>query len=357
MSDIITTDNSSRSLIGLPPGSLVYVGAKRGILPKIKLYQYDKAVLSISEFTSVKDCLAKLEKIKYTWVHITGIEQVEIIEELCTHYGIHSLTMEDILNTRHRPKSEEYENYMYFGLKVFSEREATNDINREQFSIILGKDFTLSFSETPLAGLDRIEERLKNPKLKIRNLGSDYLAYALFDLIVDGYFHVLDSYDHRVAKTELKIFSNREPLDLDRIYKLKLQGILLRGVFLPTREIVGSILRSPTTLIDKDVRFFIRDLSDHINQICEAFDSSKESLTNILDISYSASADKTNSIVKILTTVSAIFLPLHFLVGLFGMNFKYMPLIEAQNGFWIAVGVMLTIVVSLVTYIIRNKWI
>lgn len=344
------------SLVALPPGSLVYMGPKRGILPKLKLYQYDKTSLNISEFTSAPECIAALEKSKTTWIHTTGLETPALIEEICRHFNVHSLSMEDILNTKHRPKFEEHDGYLQFILKQLTEKQNSGELSKEQFSIILGKNFVLSFSEIPVPALDKIDERLKNPKLKLRNLGSDYLAYALFDMIVDGYFHVLDSYDHRVARTELRIISTKEALDLDKMYKLKLHGILLRGVFLPTREIVGSVLRSPNTLIEKEVRFFMRDLSDHINQICESFDSSRENLTNILDISYSASADKTNETVKLLTTISAIFLPLHFLAGVFGMNFKYMPLVESENGFWITLLIMITIFLLLSALLIKKKW-
>ena len=348
--------------IGLPPGSLVHVGETRTAKVKITVIDYDDKNFEEKEVKKVEDCFPFKDKPTVTWINIDGVHQVDIIEKIGKHFALHPLVLEDIVNTGQRPKMEDFEDYILIVLKMLYHSEKDDEIKAEQISLILGKNFVISFQETEGDVFDFIRERIKNSKGRIRKVGADYLIYALLDAIVDNYYIILEKIGEKVDDMEEELVSNPVPETLQAIHNMKREMIFLRKSVWPLREVISSMQRGESKLIQKSTNIYLRDMYDHTIQVIDTIETFRDMISGMLDIYMSSVSNKMNEVMKVLTIFAAIFIPLTFVAGLYGMNFNpgaspfNMPELNFYFGYAMALFVMAVIGVIMLIYFRRKKW-
>ncbi|HPN71546.1 MAG TPA: magnesium/cobalt transporter CorA, partial [Saprospiraceae bacterium] len=302
--------------------------------------------------------LSKLDPLKNHWFNINAIHEVDVVDKICKHFGIHPLTIEDLLNTFQRPKTDDFDTYIFFTLKMLEikHEDVYLNVEDEQVSFILGKNFVLSFQEKPGDVFDLIRDRLQDKTKKVRQKGTDYLTFALLDVIVDSYIELLESFTIKIEEIENKILDTPRDEHLNLIQDIKYELINLRKYIYPTREAIYKILRSDSGLIKKDVFKYFNDLQDHIEQVIENVDIMRELNANQREMYLSMISLKTNKVMEFLTIITSIFIPITFIVGIYGMNFKYMPELEYKYAYPITWGVMILMVVSMILWFKKRKW-
>ncbi len=342
---------------GLPPGSLVHIGEKTTEKVKVSLIDYDAARYEERAVEDIGECFAFKDKPSVTWINIDGLHQIEALERLGEGYGFHQLVLEDILNTDHRPKMEDHGEYIYLVLKMLSFDEGREEITSEQVSLLVGPNYVISFREKETKLFDPVRERIKNGKGRIRRMGADYLAYALVDCVVDQYFVLLERLGEEIEVLEDRIISSPASGTLQTLHNLKKEMLLLRRSVWPLREAISSLERGDSSLIGDSIRLYLRDVYDHVIQVIDTIETFREMLSGMLDIYLSSVSNKTNEVMKVLTIITTIFMPLTFLAGVYGMNFKYMPELERQWAYPMILLVMLASAILMVIYFKRKKWI
>ncbi|KYK20528.1 magnesium transporter [Thermoplasmatales archaeon SG8-52-2] len=341
---------------GLPPGSLVHVGEQRTEKVKISLIDYSIGKFEEKEVKNVEECFSLKRKPSVTWINVDGLHEIDVIDKLGKCFEIHPLILEDILNTDQRPKMEDFEKYIFFILKMLYINDKTQEIHSEQVSLILGKNFVISFQESIGDVFDAVRERIRKSKGRIRKMGSDYLVYSLIDAIVDNYFTILEKIGERVENIEQDVVVNPEPKLLQQIYNLKREMIYLRKSVWPLREVINGLLREESKLIKGSTHIYLRDLYDHTIQTIDTIETFRDMISGMLDIYMSSVSNKMNEIMKVLTIFAAIFIPLTFIAGIYGMNFQYMPELSIQWAYpavWIAI---IIVTVILLGYFKQKKW-
>jgi magnesium transporter len=344
----------SSKTVGLPPGELVHIGEKRIEKPRITIIDYDEKNFEEKQLESVEKCFPYKEKSTISWINIDGIHEVEIIKKIGGCFNIHPLVQEDIVNTGQRPKIEDFESFIYIVLKML--HQPKDEIISEQVSIILGKNFVISFQESSGDVFDYVRERLRKGKGRIRTMGSDYLAYALFDAIVDNYFVILEKIGEKIESIETEVVDNPEPETLQTIYNLKRELIYVRKSVWPLREVIAGLQRNESKLINKSTEIYLRDAYDHTIQVIDTVEIFRDMTSGLLDVYMSSVSNKMNEVMKVLTIFAAIFIPLTFIVGIYGMNFQNMPELAWQWGYYIILIIMLIVGMSLVGFFKRKKW-
>lgn len=342
--------------IGLPPGTLVHVGEKKIEKTKITIIDYDAEHLEEKVAKTVDECFSFKDKPTVTWINIDGIHEIEIIEKIGNHFDLHPLILEDIVHTEQRPKMEDFEHYIYVVLRLLTFDEIENEINAEQISIILGSNFIISFQEMEGDVFDHVRDRIRNSKGRIRKMGADYLAYALLDAIVDNYFVILEKLGEKIESIEEELVTNPRPETLQTIHELKREMIFLRKSVWPLREVVNSMERGESLLIQDSTTIYLRDVYDHTIQVIDSVETFRDMLSGMLDIYLSSVSNKMNEVMKVLTIIATIFIPLTFIAGNYGMNFEYMPELGWRWSYPIYWMVVLTVAVFMVIYFKRKKW-
>ena len=340
--------------IGAPPGTLFYNGEQRTDRIKITLIEYNEKDFFEQEFYDLSDCLSHVQPNMVKWVNVEGLHKPELVEAIGKFYNIHPLTMEDIVHVDQRPKFEDYEHYVVAIMKMIS---YTSEVNSEQLSIVLLQNTVLSFQE-PHSGdaFDIIRSRLRQGKGRVRKLGADYLAYALMDAVVDCYFTAIEKIGDKVEEIEEEIISDSDKKSLMQLYHLKREMIYLRKQVWPMRDMINNMIRSETKLINDSSDIYLRDLSDHVTRIIDTVETYRDLLSGIMDIYLSTNANRMNEVMKVLTIMSSIFIPVTFIAGVYGMNFENMPELKTQNGYYITWAVMIVVILGLVIYFKRKKW-
>ena len=342
---------------GLPPGSLIHIGDRLTEKTKITVFDYDEAHLQEKEIKTVGECRQFKDSPTVAWIHIEGIHDTQILEELGAVFGLHPLTLEDILNTDQRPKMEDFCEYIYIVLKTFyNHADENNETTSEQISIILGPTFVISFQEKETDIFKPIRERIRAGKGRLRKSGADYLAYSLIDTIVDNYFNILEHLGEKIEIIEESLVINPSTQTLQAIQHLKREMIFLRKSVWPLRETISSLERTECQLIKESTGLFLKDIYDHTIQVIDTIETFRDMLSGILDIYLSSISNRMNEIMKVLTIIATIFMPLTFLVGVYGMNFKYMPELEWHWGYFFILGIMITIAVSMLVYFRKKRW-
>ena len=354
MPRLIKRSSKSR---GLPPGSLVHVGEKKTEKVKISVIDYSIGKFEEKEVKNVEDCFSFKRKPSVTWINIDGLHEVGVIEKLGNCFEIHPLVLEDILNTDQRPKIEDFEKYIFFILKMLYIDEKTQEIHSEQVSLILGKNFVISFQESVGDVFDAVRERIRKGKGRIRKMGTDYLVYSLIDAIVDNYFTILEKIGDNVEEMEKDVVSNPDPELLQKIYNLKREMIYLRKSVWPLREVINGLLREESNLIKDSTHIFLRDLYDHTIQTIDTIETFRDMISGMLDIYMSSVSNKMNEVMKVLTIFAAIFIPLTFIAGIYGMNFQYMPELGWQYGYFTVLLLMIIVSSVLLMFFKKKKWI
>ena len=340
---------------GLPPGTLVYVGEKKVEKVIITVFNYDSEQYEEKELKSIEECFPYKDRPNVTWINIEGIHQAEIMEKIANHFGIHSLVMEDILNTGQRPKMDDMDDYVYVVLKMLNYNEDDDEIDAEQISIILGQNFVISFQEKEKDVFEPIRERIRKNKGRIRKKGADYLAYALLDSVVDNYFTILEKIGERIEFLEEELVENPSTKTLQEIHGLKREMIFLRKSIWPVREVISGLERGESSLIKETTVIYLRDVYDHTIQVIDTVETFRDMLSGILDVYLSSISNKMNEVMKVLTIIATIFIPLTFLAGVYGMNFRYMPELEWRWGYFTALFLMAIIGIGMVIYVRKKK--
>jgi len=339
---------------GLSPGSLVHVGREYEEKSKITFIRYNEAIFEEKEVASISDLLREKNNEGIVWINVDGLD-AKLIEDIGGIYDLHPLILEDILNTDQRPKTEDLGNYIYIVLKNFHNQDNVNSPS-EQVSIILGEKFILTFKEKETSLFDPIRERLRGNKGRIRKTGPDNLAHALIDNVVDNYFFVLEELEERIEYLEDELVRQTTPVNLQAIHSLKRELILLRKTLWPLREAISTLERSDSGLITASTHIYFKDIFDHIIAIIDTVDTYREMLSGMLDIYLSTVSNRLNEVMKVLTIIATIFMPLTFLAGVYGMNFKYMPELEWRFGYFGILGIMIGVALLMIKYFKNKKW-
>jgi len=342
--------------VGLPPGALVHVGDKKTEYVRIRVIDYDEENLEERELEKVEDSFSYKERPSITWINIDGLHEVDIIQRIGTHFGLHPLVLEDILNTGQRSKMDDYENYIFVISKMLFFDEEINQTRIQQFSLVLGPNYVISFQEKFGDVFNPIRERLRKAKGRIRKMGPDYLMYALIDSIVDNYFIVLEKIAERTEELEEGVINNPSPEILQTIHNLKRELIILRKSVWPQREVVSGLERGESNLIQEKTIVFLKDLHDHTFQVIDTTEALRDIVSGMLDVYLSSISNRMNEIMKLLTIIATIFIPLTFIAGIYGMNFKHMPELDWHWGYFIILGVMLIIFVVMLVWFRRKRF-
>ena len=342
---------------GLPPGSLVYIGSEQSEKVKIRLIDYSDKKIRERELKTVEECFPFKETPTVTWIDIDGIKHTEIIEKIGKCFGLHPLVLEDIVNTEQRPKIEDFKNYVFIVLKMLSYDEKHADIKVEQVSLILGRNFVISFQDNVEGDVfDNVRQRLRTNRGRLRKMGADYLVYSLMDAIVDNYFIILEKIGERIEDMEDELLLKPHAEIIKEINKLKRSTIFLRKSVWPLREVVSIMERGEIPLIKKETTVYFRDIYDHSIQIIDNIETLRDILAGMLEIYLSSLSYKMNEIMKVLTIIATIFIPLTFVVGIYGMNFHYMPELEWHWGYPLVWLAMLFIAGMMLYYFRRKQW-
>lgn len=341
---------------GLPPGSLVHVGEKKTETVRITIIDYNKSQFQEKEAKKIEECFPFKDKPTVTWINIDGIHEPEVIERIGAHFKLHPLLLEDILNTEQRPKTEDFKDYLFTVLKMLYYDEKENKISAEQVSLILGPNFVISFQEREGDVFSPIRERVRNGKGRIRNMGADYLAYALIDAIVDNYFVILEKLGEKIEGMEEELVTNPRPETLQLIHSLKREMIFLRKSVWPLREIISKLERAESLLIKKSTVIYLRDVYDHTIQVIDTIETFRDMLSGMLDTYLSSVSNRMNEVMKVLTIIATVFIPLTFIAGIYGMNFRYMPELEWPLGYPLVWLVIITVTIIMFFYFKRKRW-
>ena len=342
--------------VGLAPGALVHVGERRTAQPDISLIEYDASALQETRFSSVAESRGKQRGPGTLWLNVHGLHEPEVMAEIGHRFSLHPLVLEDILNTDQRPKVDDYGDYLFIVARFFEYDTATGSIGSDQVSIVLGSDFVLTFQERPTGTFDPLRERLRGDKGQIRKLGADYLAYSLLDTIVDRYFTVLEQLTERTEALEDLLLQQATPKLLKEIHEIKRETMVMRRAVWPLREVINTLTRADQRFFKPETQPYLRDIYDHTVHVIESLESIRDLIAGMLDIYLSSISNRVNLEVRILTVITTLFMPAALIAGIFGMNFRHMPLIEDNEGFLIALSMMGTIALVMVTIFWRRRW-
>lgn len=345
---------NKRRNVGAPPGTLQYLGPQVEGRVKMTLIEFNEQEYFEKDFYDFTDCLGHVKDNMIKWINVEGVHDIALIEQIGKHFQIHPLTLEDVVHVDQRPKFEDYENYLLAIMKMIT---FDQDIFSEQLSIILLDNTVISFQE-PSGGdaFDVIRNRLRQSKGRVRKLGADYLFYAMMDAVVDFYFHVLEIIGDKVTRLEEEIISDPERKTLIELYQLKREVISLRKQVWPMRDMVSNILRTESPFIASNTQLFFRDLQDHSTRVIDTVETYRDLLSGIMDIYLSTNSNKMNEVMKVLTIMSSIFIPVTFIAGIYGMNFEFMPELHSRYGYAVVWVIMLSVMGGLLYYFKKKKW-
>ncbi|MFA6505281.1 MAG: magnesium/cobalt transporter CorA [Treponemataceae bacterium] len=352
-----------RADLGLPPGTPVYVGEREPTKMRLSVIGYDPIGSWTRTAPTVEELLNYRNPGGVNWININGLKDGEAISRLAEAYGIHPLTVEDILNTGHRPKMEEFGDYLFITLKAITWKEAlepesgeTGGTEYEQISLILTRDTVITFQEFPGDSFDPIRKRIEANLGRIRKMGPDYLAYGLVDSIVDAYFIVLERLGTALEIYETKAIEESGAQFMRELQAVKQEVVRMRRSIWPLRESVSAMLRLESDLVSPELSPFLKDLHDNVIQAAETVENYRDLTAGILEVNLSSMSNRMNEVMKVLTIISTIFIPLTFIVGVYGMNFKFMPELESQWGYPLVWGTMVTIAGTMIYFFKKRKW-
>ncbi len=346
-------NNRSRK-VGLPPGSAIYTGKNQQGSSSMEILSFSPEAVEEKKTAEFDDILL-LPHNRINWININGVHDVERVKSLCDHFEVHPLITEDILNTDQRPKLDVHENHIYVVLKMVEFLPDNAEIKMEQVSFIIGKNFVLSFQEVVGDTFNSVRDRI-HARGKICGRGAEYLLYALIDTVVDNYFVALEKIGDEMELMEEDLMLNPDTESVRDLYTLKREMLALRRAIWPLREVIAQMEREDSRLVTKATKLYYRDLYDHMIQVIDTIETYRDLLSGMVDLYQSTISNRMNSIMKVLTIISTVFIPITFLTGMYGMNFDYMPGVSNQNGFWILAGVVLVSIVSMLFYFKKQGW-
>ena len=344
--------------IGQAPGSLVFTGTKKLESVKINLISYNSEVTEEFEIGSLKDLSVHLnQKDKILWVDIIGLHDEKLLEEIGAMFDLHRLTLEDILNVEQRPKMEIFDDYLFTELQMVRCEGVDSQIDSEQISLILRRNVLISFQEKEGDVFSFVRTRISTGKGSIRKRGADYLLYSLLDSIVDHYFLVLETVSEKIEVIEALAMDDPDTSVLQKIYLERRQILALRRSVYPLREVISSFEKNADQFITRDTKPFIRDLYDNTIQVIETMEVFRDMSSGVLDLYMNSLSNRMNNVMKVLTIISTIFIPLTFVAGIYGMNFDHMPELRWRYGYFYVLAVMLVTTLFMIGYFVKKKWI
>ncbi len=347
---------SQAAKVGLAPGSLIHLGERKTEQAAISLIEYGESEIVEYQFTSLAESKAHQPRLPVLWLNVHGLHEPEVMAEIGRRFKLHPLVLEDILNTDQRPKVDDYGDYLFMVARFFEIDGDNQQIGSDQVSLILGANFVLSFQERPSGRFDPVRERLRQDRGQIRKLGADYLAYSLLDAIVDRYFTILENIGERTEELEDMMLDRPRPGALQTVHQLKRETLSLRRSIWPLREVINSLTRADDRFFRAETRPYLRDVYDHTVHAIESLEANRDMIAGMLDIYLSAVSNRVNQEVRALTVVAIIFMPATLISGIFGMNFRTMPLLDLPTGFTIAIGMMATVAATLSLIFWRRRW-
>jgi magnesium transporter len=341
---------------GLSPGTLIHVGERKVEDIKISILEYDETDFREINVDDIEVCGHFTETDSITWINISGIHDIDMIQKLGTCFKLHPLVLEDVLNTEQRPKMDDFDDYLFLVLKMVYPDVAHQGIQYEQISFIIGPTYVISLQEVEEDVFDSVRERIRHGKGRIRRQGSDYLAYALMDMVVDQYFKILEDLGEQIETLQDAVIEDPEPSSLAVIQNLKKEILFLRKSIWPLREIINALTRGESELIRDETVIYLRDVYDHTIQIIDNIETFRDMLSGTLDIYLSNVSNRMNEVMKVLTIMATIFIPMTFVAGIYGMNFKYMPELEWVWSYPVLWLVLISMFLVMMFWFKRKKW-
>ncbi|MCW3103204.1 MAG: magnesium transport protein CorA [Bacteroidetes bacterium] len=346
--------NELKNKLGAPPGTIVYYGEDRTDKVKITLIEYNEGEVIEKDFYDLSECLDHVNPNMVKWINVDGIHDVSLIEKIGKQFNIHPLTLEDIVNTNQRPKFEDYDNYVVAIMKMIY---YDTELRSEQLSVVLMEGMVISFQEVYGGdAFDLIRTRIRQGKGRIRRMAADYLAYALIDAVVDCYFTILEKIGDKIEVLEDELISDPTKETMQQLHHMKREMIFVRKAVWPMRELINNLERSETELIRPTTDVYLRDVHDHTVRVIDTVETYRDLLSGMMDIYLSSVSNRMNEVMKVLTIITTIFVPVTFIAGVYGMNFDYMPELHSKWGYPVTWAVMIVIIVCLLIFFRKKKW-
>jgi magnesium transporter len=354
----MNVDNlKQKAKLGLSPGTPVFTGVQKMPAADITLITYSEKEVLISKPASVPEAIHAIETQNgVSWINIDGLHDLAIIEEICSFLGVHKLTVEDILSVNQRPKLEEHEAYIHLAVKMLTLEGPQNLVSYEQVSFLLKGSVLATFQEKSGDAFEFVRRRISEDIGLIRKKDADYLLYALLDSIVDHYFVVLENIGEELTGIETELLDNPDKNTLNKIHLSRKEMISVRRSIYPMRDVVGRLDKLEEPVLSGSLSIYIRDLYDHTLRVMETIEGFRDTVSGLLDLYMNSMSNRMNEIMKVLTIMSAIFIPLTFIAGIYGMNFDYMPELRWRSAYHITLGVMLLIFVAMLIIFRKKKW-
>jgi len=342
--------------IGLPPGSLVYIGKPRNQKVTVSEINYSVDHYEENELNKFSDCISWDKSDSVTMVSVIGVHDTSYIEAAGNYFSLDPMILEDIVNTQSRSKLEEFDEYLFMPMKILDVDLTSNEIIIEHISLLLGKNGVISFQESETKMFDSLKNRIRQGKGMVRQRKPDYIFYRLVDTLVDNYFIVTEYLADRLEELEEKVLNEPDEKVHEEIYELKKKISFIKRTISPLRESISNIIKSDSDLIFDSTQNYFRDVYDHLVHLMETIDSQRETINDFLNLYMSAMSNKMNEVMKVLTIFASIFIPLTFIAGIYGMNFEMMPELKWEYGYFSAWVVMLMVAILLLIYFKRKKW-
>lgn len=351
-----TTKIQPKRAKNLSPGTVTYTGKKSITKTQLDIIDYSKEHYDHFETHNIDDAFKFEDASHITWINVNGLSNSKDIITLGNHFDLHPLIQEDIVTTNQRPKLDEYDDYLFIVFKMLHYDENEQLIN-EHVSMIMGKDYLVTFQEAEGDVFGDLRDRLEHSKGRIRGAGSDYLMFAILDAVVDNYFAVVEFLSNKVELLEDKLFDANDDENITQeIQELKREILRIRKAVLPLREVINRLEKIETPLIEDRTNKYIRDLYDHIIQVNESVEIYREMIWSLMDMYMTTISNKMNEVMKVLTIMASIFIPLTFLAGIYGMNFDHMPELHFKYSYFYLLGIMVLVIIGMVWYFKRKKW-
>lgn len=341
---------------GLPPGTLIHVGEQKLENVRLSLIDYNEEKIEERELNSIDECLPYMTNSRLTWVNVDGLHDIDIINRIGEYFNLHSLVLEDILNTEQRPKLDDMDEYLFVVAKMIYYNPDDDEIKFEQISLVLLENFVLSFQENIGDVFEPVRDRLRKGKGRIRKMGADYLMYTLLDALVDSYYDVLEKIGDKVENLEDDLVESPEPDTLHLIHTLKRELVFLRRSVWPIREIISGLERGESKLISENSVIFYRDVYDHAIQVIDTIETCRDIVAGMMDLFLSSVSNRMNEVMKMLTVIATVFIPLTFIVGVYGMNFEYIPELKWHWGYPAVWVVMIVVGILMLFWFKRKKF-
>ncbi|MCA1809129.1 MAG: magnesium/cobalt transporter CorA [Kiritimatiellia bacterium] len=341
---------------GLPPGSLVHVGEQKTARVQVRLLDYNARQFNEQTDVSPAECVSFRSTDTVTWIDVVGLHDPAVIEKLGGDFSLHPLTQEDILNTRQRPKVEQFDDYVYVVIKMLMLEPVRKTLVVEQVSLIIGAGYVISFQEQPGDVFENIRQRIRLDKGRVRRCGADYLAYLLLDAVVDNYFIVLEHLGEKTELLENQVLADPEGHIQHEIYLLKRELMTLRKAVWPLREMTAALQRTESELLTTETHVYLRDLYDHAVQVLDAVETLRDVMSGLMDIYLSSISNRMNAVMKVLTMIATVFIPLTFIAGVYGMNFEHMPELHWAWSYPVVMSLMLLMALGMLYVFRRKQW-